>query len=353
MKKTNKEITKILFILFINLIIILGFGINSFATMQRLNLDINKPIDNIDNEIQNNLDNLERKIKLKTEEVEKRGTQIEEDFNRNINSNNILDRSNLIEDEKLYDKYSQLNPFGTETTHQLLEDMGIKFAIDPYGELFISKTLEKELNDMANEFNKVINNPIFKTIVTGFISFITTVVVINLILALIQLIAKWLMYKKANKPGWALLLPVYKDVILLEMADLSPALLLIYLIGFIPFIGTFTVVIASFVIKIIAAINISRAFDKSGAFALGLIFLPTIFYSILGFGKSEYNIERIKTKKENKKNKKEEKEEKEEDKLIEAEIKDINKGTKSKKSENKETTKTTKNINKNDTKTNK
>ena len=39
---------------------------------------------------------------------------------------------------------------------------------------------------------------------------------------------------------------------------------------------------------IIVMIEISKAFGKTGGFAVGLILLPIVFWPILGFGKSKY-----------------------------------------------------------------
>lgn len=55
----------------------------------------------------------------------------------------------------------------------------------------------------------------------------------------------------------------------------------------IPFVN-FVAVIAFFVLTIFVDIKLAKAFGKSGAFAVGLIFLPFIFQCILAFDKSEY-----------------------------------------------------------------
>ncbi|MGN0240639.1 MAG: DUF5684 domain-containing protein [Candidatus Weimeria sp.] len=41
-------------------------------------------------------------------------------------------------------------------------------------------------------------------------------------------------------------------------------------------------------IAIIFEVKLAKAFGESGAFAVGLIFLPNIFQLILGFGSSQY-----------------------------------------------------------------
>ena len=46
--------------------------------------------------------------------------------------------------------------------------------------------------------------------------------------------------------------------------------------------------LVNIVIAILAAIGIANKFGKGGGFAVGLIFLPFIFYPILAFGAAEY-----------------------------------------------------------------
>lgn len=181
----------------------------------------------------------------------------------------------------------------TDEKMEEYDKLDTKFAIDNEGRVFINKVLRHELLGFAKNLEKTFNNPAFQAFMVFFGFFLLATIFIIMILKLIRLIAKWIMYNKAGKPGWAMLLPVYRDAILLEIAGLSPALLLFYLLVFIPFIGPFLYAIAAFVIKIIVSVNISKAFGKSGGFAVGLIFLPTIFYGILGFGKSKYNEDNI------------------------------------------------------------
>ncbi len=105
-----------------------------------------------------------------------------------------------------------------------------------------------------------------------------------------------------------------------EVADISPALLVLGFLIFIPFIGPIIVGTAFFVLKIVVAVKVSKVFGKSGGFAVGIIFLPTIFYSILGFGKAKYMEEKEKTKEEKKGSPEEVKEIKAQTKTIESKV---------------------------------
>lgn len=194
--------------------------------------------------------------------------------------------------DDLFEEFEEANKMTDEKMDQY-DKLGTKLAIDNEGRVFINKVLRHELLGFAKYLEKTFNDPAFQAVIVFLGLFFLATISVLLILKLIRLIAKWRMYNKAGKPGWAMLLPVYKDAILLEIAGLSPALLLFYLLAFIPFVGPFLYGIAALVIKIIVSVNISKAFGKSGGFAVGLIFLPTIFYGILGFGKAKYNIDDV------------------------------------------------------------
>jgi len=101
---------------------------------------------------------------------------------------------------------------------------------------------------------------------------------ISLILAVLQYAATWRVYEKAGKPGWACLIPFYNFFVLLKIVE-KPEWWLVWLL--IPF--------ANIVVSIWVTNLLSKSFGKDEVFTLGLIFLPFIFYPILGFGNSDYH----------------------------------------------------------------
>ena len=103
------------------------------------------------------------------------------------------------------------------------------------------------------------------------------VVLLYLAIALVVIIGVWKVFTKAGKPGWAILIPIYNTIVMIEIAK-RPIWWIILL--FIPFVGA--------VVGIIIVLDIAKAFGKGVGFGLGLIFLPFIFYPILGFGDSKY-----------------------------------------------------------------
>lgn len=110
---------------------------------------------------------------------------------------------------------------------------------------------------------------------------------IGLVIAVLQIVAMWKIFVKAGEEGWKAIIPIYNSVVLFKIAGLSPWLLLIYIGMCIPFIN-FLASIAVIVISAILCGRLAKAFGKGTGFAVGLFFLSSIFYMILGFGSSTY-----------------------------------------------------------------
>ena len=106
------------------------------------------------------------------------------------------------------------------------------------------------------------------------------------IIGILTIIANWKIFTKAGEAGWKCLIPIYNSVVLFKIAGISPWLVLVYLAGFIPYIGP----LASLGITIYLMINLAKAFGKDGGFAVGLILLNTIFIMILAFGDAKYQL---------------------------------------------------------------
>ncbi|EDY15766.1 hypothetical protein CfE428DRAFT_6712 [Chthoniobacter flavus Ellin428] len=101
--------------------------------------------------------------------------------------------------------------------------------------------------------------------------------VIILVLAVLMIAGLWKMFTKAGEPGWAAIIPIYNLIVMLKIAG-KPLWWIILLI----------IPIVSLVVGIMVAVSLARAFGKGGGFAVGMIFLPFIFYPILGFGSATY-----------------------------------------------------------------
>jgi hypothetical protein len=87
----------------------------------------------------------------------------------------------------------------------------------------------------------------------------------------------WKVFTKAGQPGWAAIIPIYNLYILTKIAGKPGWWLLLF---FIPLVN--------FVIAILLAIDVAKAFGKGTGFGIGLALLGIIFYPILGFGDAQY-----------------------------------------------------------------
>ena len=98
-------------------------------------------------------------------------------------------------------------------------------------------------------------------------------IVLSLIFVLIITASWWKLFSKASQSGWKVLIPFFNLFILTKILKKPLWWVVIYLI--LP-LG-----------HILVSLQIAKLFGKKIIFAIGMIFLPIIFYPILAFGKSE------------------------------------------------------------------
>jgi len=96
-------------------------------------------------------------------------------------------------------------------------------------------------------------------------------------LSLLMLVSMWVVLKKAGQPGWAILVPIYNVYVMLKVAGMPAWWLLLM---FLPIINA--------IASIMMVLGIAKNFGKGAGFAVGLLFLPFIFYPVLAFGDAQY-----------------------------------------------------------------
>ena len=146
---------------------------------------------------------------------------------------------------------------------------------------------------------------------------------IRIAIAILGIIGMWKMFDKAGENGWGALIPYYKDYLLFKIAEfknwfwgyligqivttIAAIVFFIYIfvaiaagfsgeykdsysliLGF-SFIAMVGVGIFLFVVRIMRAIKITKAFNISGGYAVGIIFLPGIFYFVIGISKTMFH----------------------------------------------------------------
>lgn len=139
-----------------------------------------------------------------------------------------------------------------------------------------------------------------------FVIYETTRLLLLFMWWLIQVIANWMIYKKAGEAGWKSIIPIYGDYISYKIVWKGS----VYWIWFLALVGCYvsacfvraadgsvnmaayalamSALLFAAVLHMIKMMKKARAFGKGTLFGLGLIVFTPIFNLILGFGGSVY-----------------------------------------------------------------
>lgn len=94
---------------------------------------------------------------------------------------------------------------------------------------------------------------------------------------LLVLVSQWIIYRKAGKGGWEVLIPFYNVYVLLKIVGKPGWWLLLMLI---PVVN---------IVYLVWTYNmLSKSFGKDEGFTVGLVLLGVVFFPILAFSKSPY-----------------------------------------------------------------
>lgn len=91
----------------------------------------------------------------------------------------------------------------------------------------------------------------------------------------LSIAALWILFTKAHEYGWASVIPFYNTYVLFKITWGNGLLFLLLLIP-----------VVNIVIGIITMVKLAHVFGKDGGWAVGLIFLNTIFICIMAFDDS-------------------------------------------------------------------
>lgn len=94
------------------------------------------------------------------------------------------------------------------------------------------------------------------------------------IVFLITVAGMWKIFTKAGRPGWAAIVPIYNIWVLTKIGDSGVLWFVLSVLFGLP------------VIKIY--IDVLNKFDKGIGYALGMFFLPFVFFPLLGFGDAQF-----------------------------------------------------------------
>jgi hypothetical protein len=102
--------------------------------------------------------------------------------------------------------------------------------------------------------------------------------ILALILIVLAIAGLWRTFHKANRPGWAAIIPIYNLYTMVKIAGRPGWWVILY---FIP--------IVNIIVNIVVSIDVAKAFGKSTAFGvIGLWLFSFIGYLMLGFGDATY-----------------------------------------------------------------
>lgn len=104
------------------------------------------------------------------------------------------------------------------------------------------------------------------------------------IISIIVLIARWQMFKKANRKPWESLIPIHSEIVELELGGVETYWWFLNLCVLVPFVGW----IGALVLHFWRSIALSKAFGKETGFGVLMAFFPFVCYPILAFGSAEY-----------------------------------------------------------------
>ncbi len=226
-----------------------------------------------------------------------------ENYTKNIDGNNITKEDILRIYDEISEQYSPENIADLiEENAEEIEEQGIRKEIVKAGAEFIRQTDAKSIRNMIeNEIDmddiqeKIEKGYTAEQILTNIVEetpsgkkvelvmkillsnkIIKTAILVISILWIYGTILRWRIYQKAGKPGWAAIVPFYRQIVMYQVCDLSPWLMLLWLL---PIIGW----MAMLVIAIMKRFCLAKEFGRSALFGFGLLLLAPIFQSILAF----------------------------------------------------------------------
>ena len=103
--------------------------------------------------------------------------------------------------------------------------------------------------------------------------------VVMLVLIVVTVVSMWKLFTKAGKPGWASIVPIYNNIVQLEIAG-RPAWWVL-LIMLVPFFNVW--------VSVVSMIDFVRSYQRSGLWVIGFMLAPVIALPWFAFSsKTQY-----------------------------------------------------------------
>lgn len=129
------------------------------------------------------------------------------------------------------------------------------------------------------------------------VALVGVLILIGLAVLIVDIIARWKLFEKMGQPGWAAIIPIYRDFVLargtFKQIYIPIAALVIELgILLLPSIDGGTVsgilLLVNLILWVYIYVKLSKAFGLHFLYALVLLLFPTIGVAVLGFGKAKF-----------------------------------------------------------------
>jgi hypothetical protein len=101
--------------------------------------------------------------------------------------------------------------------------------------------------------------------------------VVILVMIVPTILGMWKVFEKAGEPGWAAIVPVYNYMVLAKIGGRDQIHGLLVLL---PIVGI--------IFAILILMDVMKCFGKDVAYAIGVLFLPFVFWPMLGYSDAQY-----------------------------------------------------------------
>ena len=103
-------------------------------------------------------------------------------------------------------------------------------------------------------------------------------VIVGIVVGLIFLVSEWIIFTKAGKPGWAVIIPIYNIIVMLQIVD-KPLWWIILLL--IPGVNV--------IFGIIIVYNLVIKFGQPGWHVILAMLFSIVYFPYLAFSKASYS----------------------------------------------------------------
>ena len=114
-------------------------------------------------------------------------------------------------------------------------------------------------------------------------AFIGVIITVGII-AVLVCIARWFVFKKANRKPWESLIPVHSTIVEMELGGVETYWYFLTFTTVIPFVGW----IGPLVLMFWKNIALAKSFGKGAGYGVLLTFFPFVMYPMLAWGSAKY-----------------------------------------------------------------